>query len=231
MDGKLISQLNEQLEEVKGNELLLVEDEGKSKKMPISLLATAGASGVNVGDIVLPGKLTMTLEQYKKSGRVDAIGVVFDKYKGLFVRNTTITAALATHETTSANTGRSGVGVFYQEVDSYNFTNGREILLQCKAISDGDKFAAGFPAFYKALQISQDCYLPSFEELRLILERVSEELKFIGLSWEPSFISSCTWDGLETTSNISVFYSDRFSFYDKKGVDETNSQFFVIDFL
>lgn len=231
MDGKLISQLNEQLEEVKGNELLLVESEGKSKKMPVSLLATAGAGGVNVGDIVLPDKSTMPLAAYKASGRDDAIGVVFDKYKGLFARKTLVTAALATHETASANTGRSGVGVFYQEVDSYNFTNGREILLQCKSRSDGDKFDDGFPAFYKALQISKDCYLPSIEELRLILERVSEELKFIGLSWESSFISSCTWDGRAATSDISVFYGSSMELNWKNNVLNTNSQFFVIDLL
>lgn len=224
MNGKLISQLSEQLEEVKGNEILLVESEGKSKKMPISLLATAGASGVNVGDIVLPDKLTMPLDAYKASGRDDAIGVVFDKYKGLFVRKTLVTAALATGE-------GKGETIFYSSVNSYNFTNGREILLQCKARSDSDKFAQGFPAFYKALQINQDCYLPSYEELQHIFSRISEELNFLGVSYNPGKISSCTWNGVRDAS-INVFYGDgtlenRWTTW----VGNTDLQFFVIDFL
>lgn len=229
MNGKLISQLNEQLEEVKGNELLLVESEGKSKKMPISLLATAGASGVNLGDIVLPDKSTMPLAAYKASGRDDAIGVVFDKYKGLFVRKTLVTAALATDN--AADYGNRGDFIFYSSVNSYNFTNGREILLQCKDRSDSDKFAQGFPAFYKALQINQDCYLPSYEELQHILSRISEELNFLGVSYNPGKISSCTWNGVRYGS-IKVFYGDgtlenRWTTW----VGNTDLQFFVIDFL
>lgn len=224
MNGKLISQLNEQLEAVKGNELLLVESEGKSKKMPISLLATAGAGGVNVGDIVLPDKSTMTLESYKASGRSDAIGVVFDKFKGLFVRKTLVTASLATWE-------GNGETIFYSSVNSYNFTNGREILLQCKDRSDSDKFAQGFPAFYKALQINQDCYLPSYEELQHIFSRISEELNFLEVSYDPGKISSCTWNGVRDAS-IKVFYGDgtlenRWTTW----VGNPDLQFFVIDFL
>lgn len=224
MDGKLISQLNEQLEEVKGNELLLVESEGKSKKMPVSLLATAGAGGVNVGDIVLPDKSTMPLDAYKASGRDDAIGVVFDKYKGLFVRKTLVTAALATGE-------GKGETIFYSSVNSYNFTNGREILLQCKDRSDSDNFAQGFPAFYKALQINQDCYLPSYEELQHILSRISEVLNFLGVSYNPGKISSCTWNGVRDAS-IKVFYGDG-TLENKwtNWVGNTDLQFFVIDLL
>lgn len=228
MDGKLISQLKEQLDAVKGNELLLVEDKGTSKKMPISLLATAGAGGVNVGDIVLPDKTTMSFESYKASGRSDAIGVVFDKFKGLFVRNTIIEGALATSEKVTSN-NTSAVRIFYDtEVRSFNFTNGKEILLECKALSTLN-FSLGFPAFNKAMQINQDCYIPSIEELRLILSRVSEELKFLGLSWRDDSITSCSWDGARYTSRINVFYGGNLEW--KHNVENVENQFFVIDSL
>lgn len=144
------------------------------------------------GDIVLPDKSTMSPENYKLSGRSDAIGVVFDKNKKLFVRKNKYTGVLAN--------GVDALGIFYAKVGCQEPYDGK--ITQKMNLLRSSAPSTHFPVFSYAE--NNDCYVASNGELELI-NKVKSSLTIIGSDLFTASIASCTQNPLSTAA-ASVFY-------------------------
>ena len=100
---------------------------------------------VNNGDIVLPDKSTMTLESYKASGRSDAIGVVFDSHKGLFVKKDYYSGTLIANQSVALE-------IFYAKVKCHAPYDGR--TTQKLNLLHSSNPSTEFPVFNYAEPIS-----------------------------------------------------------------------------
>lgn len=105
-----------------------------------------GSKPINDGDIVLPDKTTMTLDTYKASGRSDAIGVIVDAAKKLFVRKQLIYDPLIGDEATDEIKDIL-VNVCDKNSDGKDILNNLIFVWNLKGNNSGD-FARYFPVFY-----------------------------------------------------------------------------------
>lgn len=175
-------------------------------------------SGIKNGDIVLPDKSTLSLEEYQASGRSDAIGVVFDAHKGLFVRKNKYSGKLVGNQDPAT-------GIFYGTVGCKDPYDGRTI--QKLNLLHSSNPASDFPVFNYAEE--NGWYVASNGELNLISE-IGESLTEIGSDYVNfSNISSCTQDPL-VKSSASVFYAGGWRSSDKRNPLEVLS-FFLVDIL
>lgn len=173
---------------------------------------------VNNGDIVLPDKSTMTLESYKTSGRSDAIGVVFDKYKGLFVKKDYYSGTLIANQSVALE-------IFYAKVKCHAPYDGR--TTQKLNLLHSSNPATEFPVFNYAEQ--NGVYVASNGEIEQIKE-VNESLQAIKSNIVSfSYIASCT-QRPKATSSASVFYGGAWGASDYRD-PSTALNYLLIDIL
>ena len=173
---------------------------------------------VNNGDIVLPDKSTMTLDAYKTSGRSDAIGVVFDKYKGLFVKKDYYSGTLIANQSVALE-------IFYSKVKCHAPYDGR--TTQKLNLLHSSNPSTEFPVFNYAEQ--NGVYVASNGEIEQIKE-VNESLQAIKSNIVSfSYIASCT-QRPKATSSASVFYGGAWGASDYKN-PSTALNYLLIDIL
>lgn len=200
-------------------ELIAEEEQGSgSPKLIFKSVKVNINNKIENGCIVLPDKTCMSKEEYIESKRSDAIGVVFDKNKGLFVRKDIYNGILVNNET---NVKR----IFYETVGCKYPYDGKStqklnLLLSSNPASD-------FPVFNYAE--NNNLYVASNGELELI-SKVLDSLDTIGSNYtDIENISSCTQNP-KNTSIPSVFYKG--SWYNPDINDPTtNLNYFLVDVL
>lgn len=173
---------------------------------------------VNNGDIVLPDKSTMTLESYKASGRSDAIGVVFDSHKGLFVKKDYYSGTLIANQSVALE-------IFYDKVKCHAPYDGR--TTQKLNLLHSSNPSTEFPVFNYAEQ--NGVYVASNGEIEQIKE-VNESLQAIKSNIVNfSYIASCT-QRPKATSWASVFYGGAWGASDYRD-PSTALNYLLIDIL
>lgn len=168
------------------------------------------------GDIVLPDKSSMSLESYKESGRSDAVGVVFDAQKGLYVRKNKYSGILVNGPTAS--------DIFYSKIgckEPYDGKTTQKLNLLFSSNPSSD-----FPVFSYA--DTNNCYVASNGELELIMS-VKDSLSYIGSNIISGSITSCTQNPQNKTSS-SVFYGGSWRAQDIDSPGTTKS-YALIDIL
>lgn len=184
----------------------------------VTINKTSSLSNIENGDIVLPDKTTLSLDSYKASGRDDAIGVVFDARKGLFVRKNKYSGKLVGNQSPATD-------IFYAKVGCKDPEDGR--LTQKVNLLHSSNPSSDFPVFNYAEQ--NGWYVASNGELSLI-NKVLESLNAIKSDYgSMSYISSCTQDP-KIKSSASVFYGGAWSSSDKRDPSGVLS-YFLIDIL
>lgn len=173
-----------------------------------------GSKPINDGDIVLPDKTTMSLDVYKSSGRSDAIGVVFDKHKGLYVNKHTYNGILLTGK---------GADIFKKDI-GYDYYDGRSV--QKVNLMQGS--STDFPVFKYAND--NNLYVASNGELNAIYtnSKIIESLNYITSNnfLIRNKVYSCTRN-LRQISSIRVFYGGFFS-DDEIMVDPTTALDYIL---
>ena len=173
---------------------------------------------VNNGDIVLPDKSTMTLESYKASGRSDAIGVVFDRHKGLYVKKDYYSGTLIANQSVALE-------IFYAKVKCHAPYDGR--TTQKLNLLHSSNPSTEFPVFNYAEQ--NGVYVASNGEIEQIKE-VNESLQAIKSNIVSfSYIASCT-QRPKAASSASVFYGGAWGESDYKN-PSTALNYLLIDIL
>ena len=173
---------------------------------------------VNNGDIVLPDKSTMTLDAYKTSGRSDAIGVVFDKYKGLFVKKDYYSGTLIANQSVALE-------IFYAKVKCHAPYDGR--TTQKLNLLHSSNPSTEFPVFNYAEQ--NGVYVASNGEIEQI-KKINESLQAIKSNIVSfSYIASCT-QRPKATSSASVFYGGAWGESDYRN-PSTALNYLLIDIL
>lgn len=170
------------------------------------------------GDIVLPDKSTMTLSEYKSSGKSDAIGVVFDKNKGLFVRKNIYSGKLV-------GNNDPATGIFYGTVGCKAPYDGR--TTQKLNLLHSSNPSVDFPVFNYAEQ--NGWYVAANGELEKI-SNILESLTAIDSDFvSMSNIASCT-QRPKATSSASVFYGGAWGASDYRD-PSTTLNYLLIDIL
>ena len=173
---------------------------------------------VNNGDIVLPDKSTMTLESYKASGRSDAIGVVFDRHKGLYVKKDYYSGTLIANQSVALE-------IFYAKVKCHAPYDGR--TTQKLNLLHSSNPSTEFPVFNYAEQ--NGVYVASNGEIEQIKE-VNESLQAIKSNIVSfSYIASCT-QRPKAALSASVFYGGAWGESDYKN-PSTALNYLLIDIL
>lgn len=164
----------------------------------VTINKSSSVSSIENGDIVLPDKSTMTLEAYKTSGKSDAIGVVFDKHKGLYVNKHAYNGILLTGK---------GADIFKKDI-GYDYYDGRGV--QKVNLMQGS--STDFPVFKYAND--NNLYVASNGELNAIYtnSKIIESLNYITSNnfLTRNKVYSCTRN-LRQISSIRVFYGGFFS--------------------
>ena len=183
-----------------------------------ALESVGGSNEIKNGDIVLPCKTTMPLDAYKSSGRSDAIGVVFDAHKGLFVRKNKYTGVLIGNQDRATN-------IFYNVVRCKDPYDGR--VTQKMNLLSSLYRSIDFPVFSYAEE--NGLYVASNGELAQ-MHAITDSLDAIGSDYgSMASIASCTQVPLATTK-VSVFYGGAWGDSDTR--DPLNSlSYFLIDIL
>lgn len=183
----------------------------------VTINKSSSVCNIENGDIVLPDKSTMTLESYKASGRSDAIGVVFDSRKGLFVRKNKYTGVLIGNQDRATN-------IFYNVVRCKDPYDGK--VTQKMNLLNSLYWSSDFPVFSYAEE--NGLYVASNGELAQ-MHTLTDSLDAIGSDYgSMASIASCTQVPLATT--VSVFYGGAWGDSDTR--DPLNSlSYFLIDIL
>lgn len=113
-----------------------------------------GDKPINDGDIVLSDKTTMTLDAYKASGRSDAIGVIIDAAKKLFVRKDLIYDPLIGDEVADEIKDIL-VDVCNKNSNGEDILNNLVVAWNLKYMNNSGNFMSYFPIFYN---LSEDIY-------------------------------------------------------------------------
>ena len=188
------------------------------ERVTINKSSSVSVSNIKNGDIVLPDKSTMTLESYKASGRSDAIGVVFDKHKGLFVKKDYFSGTLIANQSVALE-------IFYSKVKCHAPYDGR--TTQKLNLLHSSNPSTEFPVFNYAEQ--NGVYVASNGEIEQIKE-VNESLQAIKSNIVSfSYIASCT-QRPKATSSASVFYGGAWGASDYRD-PSTALNYLLIDIL
>lgn len=171
---------------------------------------------VSNGDIVLSDRSTMSLSDYKDRGKNDAIGVVFDARKGLFVRKNKYSGILVS--------GSTAEGIFYSNVGCKDPYDGK--LTQKLNLLFSTNRSVDFPVFDYA--DTNNWYIASNGEIEAI-RKVKTSLDYIGSNLFSTSLLSCTQDPKNKTS-ASVFYSGSWGNSDIN-VPTTTQSYALIDIL
>lgn len=170
------------------------------------------------GDIVLPDKSTLSLEEYQASGRTDAIGVVFDKHKGLYVKKDYFSGTLIANQSVALE-------IFYAKVKCHAPYDGR--TTQKLNLLHSSNPSTEFPVFNYAEQ--NGVYVASNGEIEQI-KKVNESLQAIKSNIVSfSYIASCT-QRPKATSSASVFYGGAWGASDYRD-PSTALNYLLIDIL
>lgn len=184
----------------------------------VTINKSSSVCNIDNGDIVLPDKSTMTLESYKASGRSDAIGVVFDSRKGLFVRKNKYTGVLIGNQDRATN-------IFYNVVRCKDPYDGR--VTQKMNLLSSLYRSIDFPVFSYAEE--NGLYVASNGELAQ-MHAITDSLDAIGSDYgSMASIASCTQVPLATT-RVSVFYGGAWEDRDTRD-PLTSLSYFLIDIL
>lgn len=184
----------------------------------VTINKSSSVCNIENGDIVLPDKSTMTLESYKASGRSDAIGVVFDAHKGLFVRKNIYSGKLVGNQDPAT-------GIFYGTVGCKAPYDGR--TTQKLNLLHSSNPSVDFPVFNYAEQ--NGWYVAANGELEKI-SNILESLTAIDSDFvSMSNIASCT-QRPKATSSASVFYGGAWGASDYRD-PSTALNYLLIDIL
>ena len=184
----------------------------------VTINKSSSVCNIENGDIVLPDKSTMTLESYKASGRSDAIGVVFDSRKGLFVRKNKYTGVLIGNQDRATN-------IFYNVVRCKDPYDGK--VTQKMNLLNSLYWSSDFPVFSYAEE--NGLYVASNGELAQ-MHTLTDSLDAIGSDYGGmANIASCTQVPLVTT-RVSVFYGGAWEDRDTRD-PLTSLSYFLIDIL
>ena len=184
----------------------------------VTINKSSSVCNIENGDIVLPDKSTMTLESYKASGRSDAIGVVFDRHKGLYVKKDYYSGTLIANQSVALE-------IFYAKVKCHAPYDGR--TTQKLNLLHSSNPSTEFPVFNYAEQ--NGVYVASNGEIEQIKE-VNESLQAIKSNIVSfSYIASCT-QRPKAASSASVFYGGAWGESDYKN-PSTALNYLLIDIL
>lgn len=183
-----------------------------------ALESVGGSNEIKNGDIVLPDKTTMTLEDYKASKRSDAIGVIFDARKGLFVKKNKYTGVLIGNQDRATN-------IFCNVVRCKDPYDGK--VTQKMNLLNSLYWSSDFPVFSYAEE--NGLYVASNGELAQ-MHTLTDSLDAIGSDYGGmANIASCTQVPLATT-RVSVFYGGAWEDRDTRD-PLTSLSYFLIDIL
>lgn len=184
----------------------------------VSINKSSSVSSIENGDIVLPDKSTMTLESYKASGRTDAIGVVFDKHKGLFVKKDYYSGTLIANQSVALE-------IFYAKVKCHAPYDGH--TTQKLNLLYSTNPSTEFPVFNYAEQ--NGLYVASNGEIEQIID-VYDSLQAIKSNIVSfAYIASCT-QRPQASFSASVFYGGAWGASDYRN-PSTALNYLLIDIL